>query len=171
MWRNRVKRILTLDQPSLGPGIKDSVWARRLRGFGPVGTLAILVILVGSILPIVPGLRGCLVIVWAWLSRTPWAEIGYVRQKSWARTIVGGIVLGAVFKLAMKSLVMPLFGAPAINAAYHFLAGNRAALPAIVFTMIVGGGWGEETFFRGYAFERLGKLFGSSRAAKIGIVL
>ena len=160
-----------MPQPSLGFDTKEGIWARRLRGFGPVGIAAILVILIGSILPIVPGLRGCLVIVWAWLSRTPWAEIGYVRQKSWARTIVGGIVLGAVFKLAMKSLVMPLFGAPAINAAYHFLAGNRAALPAIVFTMIVGGGWGEETFFRGYAFERLGKLFGSSRAAKIGIVL
>src|SRR5215472_11204448 len=63
-----------LDQPSLGSGIKDRVWARRMRGFGPVGILAILVILVGSILPIVPGLRGCLVILWAWLSRTPWGR-------------------------------------------------------------------------------------------------
>jgi len=160
-----------LDQPSLGSGIKDRVWARRLRGFGPVGILAILVILVGSILPIVPGLRGCLVVLWAWLSRTPWAEIGYVRPKSWTRPILGGLVLGAAFKLAMKSIVMPLLGAPATNFAYHFLVASRAALPAIVFTMIVGAGWGEETFFRGYAFERLGKLFGSTVAAKSAIVL
>jgi membrane protease YdiL (CAAX protease family) len=67
--------------------------------------------------------------------------------------------------------VMPLFGAPAINPAYHYLAGNRASLPGMVFMMIVGAGFGEETIFRGYLFERLGKLFGTGAAAKVSIVL
>jgi membrane protease YdiL (CAAX protease family) len=37
--------------------------------------------------------------------------------------------------------------------------------------MIVVGGFGEETVFRGYLFERLGKLFGRSLTARIVIVL
>ena len=66
---------------------------------------------------------------------------------------------------------MPLLGAPAINPAYHYLAGNRAALPGVVFTMIVGAGFAEETLFRGYLFERLGKLVGTGIGAKVFIVL
>jgi membrane protease YdiL (CAAX protease family) len=37
--------------------------------------------------------------------------------------------------------------------------------------MIVTAGFGEETFYRGWMFERLGKLLGHSRAAKSAIVL
>jgi hypothetical protein len=37
--------------------------------------------------------------------------------------------------------------------------------------MIVGAGFGEETVFRGYMFERLGKLFGHGAWAKTLIVL
>ena len=37
--------------------------------------------------------------------------------------------------------------------------------------MIVGAGFGEETVFRGYMFERLGKVFGTGRGAKVSIVL
>jgi membrane protease YdiL (CAAX protease family) len=33
--------------------------------------------------------------------------------------------------------------------------------------MIVTAGFGEETFFRGYLFERLGKLFGTGPGAKV----
>jgi membrane protease YdiL (CAAX protease family) len=68
-------------------------------------------------------------------------------------------------------IVMPLLGAPAINQAYHYLAGNRAAIPAMLFAVIVSAGFGEETIFRGYFFERLGKLFGSGVAARTSIVL
>jgi membrane protease YdiL (CAAX protease family) len=41
----------------------------------------------------------------------------------------------------------------------------------MVFTMIVGAGFAEETIFRGYLFERLGKLFGTGAGAKVSIVL
>ena len=51
---------------------------------------------------------------------------------------------------------MPMLGAPPINQAFHFLAGNRAALPVALWSMILVAGWGEETLFRGYMFERLG---------------
>jgi membrane protease YdiL (CAAX protease family) len=143
--------------------------AARLRGFGPLGILAILVILAGNFL-FVP-LSAILVLVWAWLSRTPWPEIGYVWPKSWVRTVIIGIAIGAAFKLVMKALVMPLLGAPAINQAFHFLVGNPAALPGILYLIIAGAGFGEETLFRGYLFERFGKLFGTSTWAKTLIVV
>jgi membrane protease YdiL (CAAX protease family) len=143
-------------------------FAAELRGFGPLGILAVFVIAAGQI---VAPLSAVLVLLWRWLSHTPWREIGYVRLKNWIGTLVGGIAFGIAFKLVMKAIVMPLLGANPINQTYHYLAGNPAALPAAVSTMIVVGGFGEETVFRGYMFERLGKLLGQSLAAKIVTVL
>jgi membrane protease YdiL (CAAX protease family) len=144
-------------------------FADRLRGFGPLGILAVLVILAGNLV-VVP-LSAVLVLVWAHWSRTPWRELGYVRPQSWIGGLAVGIVFGSVLKLLMKMLVMPLLGADPINQAYHYLAGNTAALPGMLFAVIVGAGFGEETVFRGYLFERLGKLFGSGVGAKVLIVL
>jgi membrane protease YdiL (CAAX protease family) len=143
--------------------------AAKLRGFGSLGILAILVILAGNFL-IVPA-SAILVLAWARLSRTPWREIGYVRPQSWTRTIAVGIVFGIAFKFLMKAVVMPLLGAPPINQAFHWVTGNPAALPVMLYIIIVGAGFGEETIFRGWMFERFGKLFGSSAWAKTVIVL
>jgi hypothetical protein len=144
-------------------------FAARLRGFGPLAILAILVILSGNFL--FAPLSAILVLLWAWLSRTPWREIGYVRPKSWIRSLAVGIVFGCAFKILMKGIVMPLLGADPINHAFHYLSGNRAALPAAIYTMIVVAGFGEETVFRGYLFERFGKLLGASLGAKTFTVL
>ncbi|HEY6908451.1 MAG TPA: type II CAAX endopeptidase family protein [Myxococcales bacterium] len=147
----------------------DDRFAAALRGFGPAGILAFLAIVAGNL--IVPPLSAILVLLWAWRSRTPWREIGYARPRSWIRTLALGTLFGAAFKLAMKALVMPLLGADPVNHAYHDLAGNTAALPGALYLVIVGAGFGEETVFRGYFFERLGKLFGSGAVAKTAIVL
>ena len=71
----------------------------------------------------------------------------------------------------MKAIVMPLLGGPPINQAYHWVAGNTAALPFMLFLMIVVAGWGEETLYRGWMFERLGKLLGTSVWARTSIVV
>ena len=147
----------------------DGSIAEKLRGFGPLGIIAIVGIILGNavFLPF----SAILVLVWAWRSRTPWRAIGYVRPGSWPRTVIVGIVLGVAFKFAMKSIVMPLLGADPVNHAYHYLAGNRAALPGAIYLMIVGAGFGEETVFRGFLFERFGRLLGSSRRARVVIVV
>lgn len=140
-----------------------------LRGFRPLGILAILVVLAGNF--VVAPLSAILVLVWVQLSRTPWREIGYLRPKSWIGSIAVGIIFGVALKLLLKALVMPLLGADPINRAYHYLAGNTAALPGMILTMLIVAGFGEETLFRGWMFERFGKLFGTARWAKILIVL
>jgi membrane protease YdiL (CAAX protease family) len=122
-------------------------------------------------MPILVPLGAIKVLVWARLSRTPWHDIGYVRPDSWISSLAVGVAFGVAFKFLMKAVVMPLLGADPINHAYHFLSGNRAAIPAAMWSMIVSGGLGEETLFRGYLFERLGKLFGPSVRAKASIVL
>ena len=143
--------------------------ARKLRGFGPVGLLAILVILAGNALA--APMSAVLALVWARWSHTPWREIGYVRPKNWIATVAGGVAFGITFKLLLKSAVMPLLGAPDVNQAYHYLAGNRAAIPATLWLLIAGAGFGEETIFRSYMFERLGKLLGKGVSARTAIVL
>lgn len=149
-------------------------FAADLRGYGPLGILATLVILLtGNVfvapMVVVP-VGASLVLLWAWRSGTPWREIGYVRPKSWIVTLTFGTVFGIALKFLMKAIVMPLLGADPINQAFRFLVGNRAMLPAAIWGMVVAG-FGEETVFRGYLFERLGKLFGSGVAVKTAIVL
>jgi uncharacterized protein len=41
----------------------------------------------------------------------------------------------------------------------------------MIFVVIIGAGFGEETFFRGFLFERLRRLIGSGTVAKTSIVL
>ncbi|HEV2960878.1 MAG TPA: type II CAAX endopeptidase family protein [Candidatus Angelobacter sp.] len=157
------------DAAKAAPLLANNHFAAKLRGFGSLGIIAILVILAGNLL--LPPLGAVLVLIWVWLSHTPWHEIGYVRPKSSIRDAAVGVVFGITFKFLMKAVVMPLLGADPVNHAYHYLAGNRAALPGAILTMIVVAGWGEETVFRGYMFERLSKLLGSGMGAKTSIVL
>jgi membrane protease YdiL (CAAX protease family) len=146
----------------------DDRFAAGLRGFGPLGILAMLIILAGQM---AAPLSAALVLLWVWRSRTPWREIGYVRPKSWFGSLVVGVAFGSAFKFLMKAIVMPLLGADPINQAYHFLVGNGVAAAALVPRLIITAGFGEETFFRGYLFERFGKLFGKSLGAKVATVL
>jgi membrane protease YdiL (CAAX protease family) len=147
----------------------DTCFAAQVRGFGPLGILAILIILAGNF--VISPLSAILALIWARISNTPWRDIGYVRPRRWPRTILIGIAFGVVLKFVMKAIVMPLFGAPPINWAYHFFTGNSAVIPLMLYTSIVTAGFGEETFYRGWMFERLGKLFGDGIAAKSAIVL
>ncbi|MFN2398550.1 MAG: lysostaphin resistance A-like protein [Gemmatimonadaceae bacterium] len=158
----------SLDETRIAPPSGDRV-AGGLRGFGPIGILATLVILAGNFV-VVP-LSAVLVLVWVRRSRTPWREIGYVRPASWVLSVVAGILFGIAFKVLMKAIVMPLLGADPVNQAYHHLVGNRAALPGMLYLIIAGAGFGEETVFRGWMFERFDKLFGQSGWAKALTVL
>ena len=157
------------DEAQAAPPPRDAL-AERLRGFGPLGLLAIAVIvLVGN--PGVVPVGALLVLLWAWRSRTPWREIGFVRPASWTGTLAAGIAFGIALKFLMKAIVMPLLGAEPVNQTYHYLAGNRAALPFAVYAMIVRAGFGEETVFRGFLFERLGSLLGHAAWAKAATVM
>jgi membrane protease YdiL (CAAX protease family) len=161
----------TARQPA-APG--DNELATALRGFGPIGIFSIFVILLpGNItlgnLVAVP-VSALLVLAWARLSHTPFRALGYIRPKHWFRTAAQGIAFGIAFKILMKSVAMPFLGAAPVNPTYHFLAGNTAMLPAAAWAMLVAG-FGEETVFRGYLFERGARLFGCSAAAKAGTIL
>ncbi len=152
----------------IGEVATDDHLAADLRGFGPVGLVAVLVILAGNLL-FVP-LSGLLVLMWARASQTSWRALGFARPANWAATVLGGVAFGVVLKLVMKALVMPLLGADPINHAYHYIAGNPAALPGILFLVTAGAGFGEETVFRGYFFERAGRLVGRGTAARVATV-
>jgi membrane protease YdiL (CAAX protease family) len=159
---------LTMISESTKLPTQDDRIAAGLRGFGPLGIVAIVVIVAGQLLA---PLSAVLVLIWAKRSRTPWYEIGYVRPRSWFGGLIIGLILGIAFKFLMKAIVMPLLGADSVNQTYHYLVGNKYAALAVVPLMIVTGGFGEETFFRGYLFERFGKLIGHSPGATALTVL
>ena len=148
--------------------------ARALRGFGPAGVMSLLVILLaGNIsmnrLPVVP-IGATLALLWAWRSRTPLRDLGLAMPKSWAGTLVIGLVLGIGLKIVMKAVVMPIFGAPALNPSYQFLAGNRGLLPLAIWAMVVAGVT-EEIVFRGFLFERARAMLGGSLKVNVGVVI
>ena len=99
---------------------QDDSIASRLRGFGPLGLIAILAILLtGNIAvgraggaPIFLPVGASLVLAWRWMSQTAWHELGYVRPKSWIVSLTVGILFGVAFKFLMKAIVMPMLGAP-----------------------------------------------------------
>lgn len=137
--------------------------AAALRGFGPV---SIFVTLLFALSPIVEPLNALAVPIWIWLSRTSWKEVGCERPRSWAATITGGAAVGVGLKLLMKAVVMPLFGAPAVSAGLHQWVGNPVVLPGTILVAIVGAGWGEESVFRGFLFERGRRLLGDGPARR-----
>ena len=92
--------------------------------------------------------------------------LGFVRPRSWTVTIAGGVLFGVLSKLAMKSLVMPLFGAPPRNEHFQYLAHNPGALPGILDAVVIGAGFGEETLVRGFLFERFARVIGVRPWAK-----
>jgi len=143
--------------------------AESLRGFGVAGTLTFVVILVtaGLFTPAAV----VLVLLWAWFSRTPWRELGLVRPRSWSRVIALGIVLGLAQKFVMKAIVLPLLGAQPRNPVFSDLPGHPDRLLILLVISVVQAGFGEELCFRGYLFERLGKLLGDGRYQRALIVL
>jgi hypothetical protein len=118
----------------------DDRIAASLRGFGPLGILAILVIFAGNL--IVLPLSAVLVLVWARRSRTPWREIGCVRPRSWAGGAATGIVFGVAFERLGKLLGNGARSKPLIvilAAAWFGLAHFRdQGLPGVEQATIVG---------------------------------
>ena len=151
------------------PSPPESRLAAALRGWGPAGAAATVLIAFAG--PILEPLGA--ILSWAWLraTRTPWRAVGLSRPGNWLATVTLGILGGGTLKLVMKSLVMPLLQAPPENPVYHYLVGNTAALPGMLFDVIVGAGFNEELVFRGFLFLRLGQLLGTGRAARIATVL
>src|SRR5947207_10378570 len=76
----------------------DDRLAAKLRGFGPLGIIAILAIIfsgnlfLGRMFALPIG--AILMLIWVRLSRTPWRDIGYVRPKSWIATAAISVAAG-----------------------------------------------------------------------------
>ena len=144
-------------------------FAASLRGFGFAGIVAILIVVAGAL--VFMPIAAWLILVWAWLSKTPWREIGLARPRSWIGGVIVGVALGVGLKFALKAVVLPLLGAPAVNATFHNLAGDPSAAAWFAVYAIIGAGFAEELVFRGYLFERFRKLLGPGAGATLATVI
>jgi membrane protease YdiL (CAAX protease family) len=111
-----------------------------------------------------------LVFVWAWWSRTPLSRLGFVRPRSVARAVVLGVLGGIALKLVVKALIMAALGFDPANRVYGYVIGNAPAFWRMVAVVIVGGGFGEETIWRGFLFDRVRTLSGG-RVGRLAIVI
>lgn len=145
-------------------------WRAGLAGTGPLGILGVVVVLLAMLL-LSPVIGSIFVLLWARLARVPYSEIGFARPPSWLRSLLYGIVLGIALKLVLKALVLPLLGVEAVNRQFHSVQGNpTAALGWSAYALVAA--FGEETFFRGYLFERIGAWLGKERlGATVAVVV
>jgi uncharacterized protein len=141
---------------------RSGFWNRignGLAGTGSAGIIATIIILAGVIAG--PPVAAVLVLLWLWVSRTPYADVGLKTPQSWAVVIVAGIIAGVALKLLMKAVVLPYFDAPAVNAAFqHLRALDTAIIESVA--MIFLAGFAEEIVFRGFLLNRLQAFFGTS---------
>lgn len=136
--------------------------ATRVRRSSLRDIVAVLVVVAASLAGAVMG--AVVVLLWAQLSRTPMRELGFKAPANWFRVLTWAATIGVALKLALKALVMPLLGAPAVNASYQYLTGNTAALPGMVAGLLLAG-IAEELLYRGYVFERFRALLRSGQGA------
>jgi uncharacterized protein len=144
-------------------------FATHLRGFDVLGLMGFAAVVAGVL--VAPPVGAVLILAWAWLSRTRLSDLGLVRPKSWLGGLVLGVGLGIALKFALKALVMPLFGAPAMNLSYQYVAHDNAGALDLAAYAIYGAGFAEELVFRGFLFERMRRLFGESMAATVVTLL
>lgn len=147
----------------------DERVAARLKGFGALGIVAFVLIVVAALAA--PFIAAIFILIWAWLSYTPVAEIGLKRPKSWVSAILIGAICGVALKLVLKSVVLPYLGAPETNAAFQFLRGNTQEFLTWIPQLIVLVGFSEELLFRGYLLNRLMLIFGQSAGSKVLVML
>lgn len=143
--------------------------AAALRAMGPAGSAAALFILACSVLA--PPLAAAFVFVWLWISRTPLADIGLKRPRSWLGAIAVGVVGGVALKLLVKAVVMPYFGAPPTAAVFQELRGDLNAFLIEVPQLIILAGFVEEIVFRGFFISRLSVVLGSGAVSNLLMVL
>lgn len=70
----------------------------------------------------------------------------------------------------MKTLVLPLLGVDAVNERFHFIQDNPGAALGLAALALVAG-FGEETYFRGYLFERIGAWLGQNAFAALASIV
>src|SRR5215469_991276 len=140
-----------------------------LRGIGLTGITIFVGICVAS--AVFTPAAAVLVLLWAWASGTPWRDIGLVRPESWLRGLAIGVALGLAEKVLLKAVILPLLGAPAVSGAFGDLAANPRRALFLIFYVTIGAGFCEELIFRGYLFERLGRLIGTSPLARTAGVI
>lgn len=147
----------------------DQRVAASLSGFG-FGGIVSLILILGGVLVAIP-IAGLLVLIWAWLSYTPLRELGLKRPGSWLGVLVIGIVTGVALKVAMKSVLLPYLGAPAVNPAFQHMHGDLNAFLLVVPDLIIFAGFCEELIFRGYLINRWQAAVGRSALSGVGAIL
>lgn len=98
-----------------------------------------------------------------WLQRRRWPDFGFLRPKSWVRTIACGLV-GTVFlhiliSFILSPLVTTLTKKPVNASQFDLLRGNLSALLIGLVVVWTLAAFGEEMVFRGYIMHTLSRPF------------
>ena len=104
-----------------------------------------------------------LVLIWLWLRfrGDSLATIGLAKPRSWIGSILVGAGVAAALLLAVYLLERAGFRRNL--SAFAPFKGNLELTLYQLGGVIIGAGFGEEYFFRGFLFQRLAMLFGGSK--------
>jgi len=98
-----------------------------------------------------------------WFRGERLADIGLERPRSWPRTIGIGVLLAAIFFIAIY--LSEKAGFHRELSRFNGLQGNVTLTLTVVFYVLVGAGFYEEFLYRGFLMQTFAMFFGGSRAA------
>ncbi len=153
---------------TFGRALFEGVFTNRTT----IAVLAVVLLVAISALPpfgVISGWVFILVALLLGVRYGSFAEIGFRRPESWARTILLGLAIGVAVQLLFSVVVDPLLerlaGAPVDVSSLDGMRGNLANYLLMLAIGWVLGGFLEEMLFRGYLLKRLRIVLGESAAA------
>lgn len=117
-------------------------------------------------LGVISGFVFVLVLLLVCVRRGSFAEIGFTRPESWARTLTRGLLIGITAQLAFVIFIDPLLtrliGSPVNLSTLDGMRGNLVNYLIMLGVGWIVGGFLEEMLFRGYLLKRIQRLLGGS---------
>jgi len=111
----------------------------------------------------------------AWISLrlrgVDWKELGFTRYRTWATTLMLGIICGIGLELfdlfGKQRLLTRLLGKPPDLSSFNAVRGNPKFALLMIGLVWILAAFGEELVYRGYLMNRVADLGGATRAAWI----
>jgi len=113
-----------------------------------------------------PPIGALLILIWKFITRTPFKALGVSLPPNWAVLLLKGLLFGIVLKLTFKAVIMPPLGADAVNTSFQFIAGRLDMALGLGLYVVFAAGICEEVVFRGFFFSQLQKWLGQSRQSR-----
>ena len=152
-----------------------SVWWKSKWLAGVELLLAVLILVGHNIFQVIPVSETPFIFLLGWISLRlrglRWSSVGFVKPKSWGRTILIAVIAGIILQLLSTFVTEPLIRLvthqPTDLSDFKSLVGNVTVLIIYLVLIWTLAAFGEELVYRGYMMNRMADLGNQTRVGWI----